>query len=85
METLKRANVITSMRRVTVYLEPELHRALKLRAAESGRNVSELINEMVRQGLATDLADLDTFVEREVEPAFSFELVLRNLRRRGEI
>ena len=73
------------MRRVTVYLEPDLHRALKLRAAESGRNVSELINEMVRQGLATDLADLETFAQREAEPAFSFELVLRNLRRRGEI
>ncbi|MDH3402654.1 MAG: ribbon-helix-helix domain-containing protein [Acidobacteriota bacterium] len=73
------------MNRVTVYLEPELHRALKLRAAESGRNVSALINEMVRQGLATDLEDLDTFEERAAEPAFSFELVLRNLRRRGEI
>lgn len=73
------------MNRVTVYLEPELHRALKLRAAESERNVSALINEMVRQGLAGDLDDLDAFAERESEPAFSFELVLRNLRRRGEI
>ncbi len=73
------------MKRVTVYLQPDLHRALKLRAAESGRNVSELINEMVRQGLAGDLADLDVFAERQGEPAFSFELVLRNLRRQGEI
>ena len=84
-ETLKRDNVKTSMKRITAYLEPELHRALKLQAAETARSVSELINEAVRSALAADLGDLDTFAERADEPAFSFELVLRNLRRRGEI
>jgi len=73
------------MKRITVYLEPQLHRALKLQAAETGRSVSDLINEAVRDGLGRDLKDLDTFAERADEPAFSFELVLRNLRRRGEI
>lgn len=73
------------MKRITVYLEPELHRALKLQAAETERSVSELINEAVRAALATDLEDLDTFAARGAEPAFSFELVLRNLQRTGEI
>jgi len=73
------------MKRVTVYLATDLHRALKLRAAETERSVSDLVNESVRQSLAADLGDLDTFAERAEEPAFSFELVLRNLRRRGEI
>jgi len=78
--TLKRL-----MKRITAYLEPELHRALKLQAAETERSVSELINEAVREAFAKDLTDLDTFAERADEPGFSFELVLRNLRRQGEI
>jgi len=73
------------MKRITAYLEPELHRALKLQAAETERSVSELINEAVRAAFAMDLNDLDTFATRAEEPAFSFELVLRNLRRQGEI
>ena len=80
MVTLKR-----HMKRITAYLEPELHRALKLQAAETERSVSELINEAVRAAFATDLTDLDSFATRAEEPAFSFELVLRNLRRQGEI
>lgn len=73
------------MKRITAYLEPELHRALKLQAAETERSVSELINEAVRGAFAEDLTDLDTFAQRAGESAFSFELVLRNLRRQGEI
>ncbi len=73
------------MKRITVYLEPDLHRALKLQAAETERSVSDLINQAVRTSLGRDLDDLDTFAERAGEPAFSFELVLRNLKRQGEI
>ena len=67
------------MKRITVYLEPDLHRALKLQAAETERSVSDLINQAVRTSLGQDLDDLDTFAERSAEAAFSFELVLRNL------
>ncbi len=73
------------MKRVTVYLEPGLHQALKLRAAETDRSVSDLVNESVRASLGDDLADLETFASRSSESAYSFELVLRNLRRSGEI
>lgn len=73
------------MKRITVYLQPDLHRALKLQAAETGRSVSDLIDQAVRHALARDLDDLDTFAARAAEPAYSFELVLRNLHRTGEI
>jgi predicted transcriptional regulator len=73
------------MKRITVYLEPDLHRALKLQAAETERSVSDLINQSVRTSLGQDLDDLDTFAERAGETAFSFELVLRHLKRQGEI
>ncbi len=73
------------MKRVTVYLDPRLHQALKLRAAETDRSVSDLVNDAVRSSLGTDLDDLETLAERADERRYSFELVLHNLRRRGEI
>ncbi len=72
-------------RRVTIYFEPELHRALRLKAAETDRSLSELVNEAVRRTLGEDADDVARLREREEESAFSFELVLRNLRRRGAI
>ena len=70
-------------RRVTVYFEPELHRVLRLKAAETDRSVSELVNEAVRQSLSEDLEDLAAFDERAGEPTLSFENVLRNMKQRG--
>ena len=68
-----------------MYFEPELHRALRIQAAETGRSISDLVNEAVRAALASDLDDLDRSGGRQDEPAYSFELVLRNLRRRGVV
>jgi Arc/MetJ-type ribon-helix-helix transcriptional regulator len=76
---------VNEHRRVTVYFEPELHRALRLKATETERSLSELVNEAVRRTLGEDADDVARLREREGEPAFSFDLVLRNLRRRGAI
>jgi plasmid stability protein len=38
-------------KRATIYLEPDLHRILKIKAAESSKSVSELVNEVVRETL----------------------------------
>jgi hypothetical protein len=73
------------VKRVTVYFEADLHRALRLKAAETERSLSELVNEAVRRALGEDADDVAALRAREGEPAFSFELVLRNLKRRGEI
>ncbi|MGH9465206.1 MAG: ribbon-helix-helix domain-containing protein [Thermoanaerobaculia bacterium] len=73
------------LKRATVYFEPELHRALRLQAAETERSLSELVNEAVRRALGADADDVARLRARQDEPAFSFELVLRNLRRRGAI
>jgi Arc/MetJ family transcription regulator len=74
-----------SPKRVTVYFDSNLHRALRLKAAETERSLSDLVNEAVRRLLGEDADDVSLLREREAEPAFSFELVLRNLRRRGAI
>jgi len=72
-------------KRATVYLDPALHRALRLKAAETDRSISELVNEAVRLAMAEDRADLAAFDERAGEPLVSFEKVLQDLRRHGKI
>ena len=74
-----------SQKRATVYFDPELHRALRLKAAEIECSISELVNEAVRLSLAEDAEDLSAFGERSEEPDLPFEDVVRDLKRRGKI
>jgi hypothetical protein len=76
---------MSESRRATVYLDPALHRALKIKAAESATTVSELVNSAVRESLAEDAADLEAFDLRAGEPSLSFEQVVKDLRRRGKL
>ena len=71
--------------RATVYFDPQLHLALRLKAAETDRSISELVNEAVRAALAEDADDLATFDERSEEPELLFEDVVKDLKRRGRI
>ena len=72
-------------KRATVYFDPQLHLALRLKAAETDRSISELVNEAVRAALAEDADDLATFDERSEEPELLFEDVVKDLKRRGRI
>jgi len=72
-------------KRATVYFEPEIHRALRLKAAETDRSVSDLVNEAVQLSLAEDAEDLAAFDERVNEPNLPYEAVVKDLKRRGKI
>ena len=72
-------------KRATVYFDPELHRALRLKAVETDRSLSELVNEAVKLTLAEDAEDLAAFDERASEPDLPFESVVKDLKRRGKI
>jgi plasmid stability protein len=72
-------------KRSTVYLDEELHRALRLKAAETDRSLSELVNDAVRQSLAEDFEDLAAFAGRVREPDLPFEAVVKALKRDGKI
>jgi predicted transcriptional regulator len=72
-------------KRATIYLDPDLHRALKLKAVQLDRSVSELVSEAVRESLAEDAEDLAAFDARTAEPNLDFEEVVRDLKRRGKI
>ncbi len=72
-------------KRATVYLDPDIHRALKIKAAATSRSMSELINEAIRLSLAEDAEDLAAFEERADEPLIAFEDVLKELKRHGRL
>jgi hypothetical protein len=72
-------------KRATVYLEPEIHRALRLKSVEADRSVSDLVNDAVRRSLSEDTDDLASFRARAKEPTLPFEQVLKDLRRRGKL
>ena len=72
-------------KRATVYLEPELHRALKLKAVETSYSISELVNEALRENLLEDANDLASFRARENEPLMAFEDFVEYLRNDGKI
>ena len=76
METSKRA---------TVYFDPEIHRALRLKAAATERSISKLVNEAVELTLREDAEDLEAYEERRNEPVLSFDEVVKGLKRRGRI
>ena len=76
---------MSKMKRATVYFDPSLHKALRLKAAQTERSLSELVNSAVRRSLAEDAEDLAAFDERANERNLDFEAVVKDLKRRGEL
>jgi hypothetical protein len=72
-------------KRATVYFDSEIHRALRLKAAETDRSISDLVNDAVKASLAEDAEDLTAFDLREPEPDLPFEEVVKDLKRRGKL
>ena len=73
-------------KRATVYLDPDLHRALKIKSAQSDQTLSELVNLAVRLSLAEDHKDLLSFEERKDESNLDdFEEVLNELKASGKL
>jgi len=75
----------TTPKRSTVYFDPDLYKALRIKAAQYEKSLSELINQAVRWSLVEDAEDLAAFEERKNEPNLDFEKVLKDLRSRGKI
>lgn len=75
----------TMPNRATVYLRPDLHKALKLKSIEADCSVSDLINEAVRVSLLEDAEDLAAIRARAKEPAIDFEQFVKDMKRRGSL
>ena len=72
-------------KRSTIYLDPDLHRALRIKSLETSRSMSEIINDAVKEALAEDAEDLAVFEERRHEPLFGYEEMLEKLKKDGRI
>jgi predicted transcriptional regulator len=73
----------TQNKRTTIYLDPELHKALRLKAAANSKSVTELINDAVRESLAEDIKDIKAIKEREKEPLISYDEMIKRLKKDG--
>ena len=76
---------IQSAKRATVYLDPELHKALRLKSVETSKSVSELVNDAVREALLEDAEDIAAFEQRRGEPLIAYDEMVKRLRRDGRI
>lgn len=72
-------------RRATVYFEPDLHRAVRLKAAHMQRSISDIVNDAIRQSLREDQEDLAAFEDRAAEPLVSYEALLNDLKAHGRL
>jgi len=75
----------TNTKRTTIYLESDLHQALRIKAAQTENSMSELVQEAIKLSLAEDSIDLAAFDERKKEPSLAFEDVVKKLRKNGRI
>ncbi|HPF59120.1 MAG TPA: CopG family transcriptional regulator [Candidatus Competibacteraceae bacterium] len=72
-------------KRSTIYFDSDIHRALKVKAANTHQSVSEVVNEAVRLALREDQEDLSAFEERANEPTLSYEALLKDLKAHGKL
>jgi hypothetical protein len=72
-------------KRTTIYFEPEIHQALRLKAASSNLSISELIDQAVRLSMSEDQEDLVSFSERQNDKEISYEDLLNDLKKHGKI
>lgn len=74
---------MSTPKRATVYFDPEIHKALRMRAAASDQSISDMVNEAVRASLAEDAVDLAAFDKRARERSLSFDSFVQGMKRRG--
>ena len=75
----------TQTKRATIYFDPDLHKALRLKAVETSRSMTELVNQAVRESLSDDAVDLTAFDKRKREPLVSYDEMVKRLKKDGRI
>ncbi len=71
--------------RATIYFDPEIHKAIRMKAADTHRTLSDIVNEAVRAALREDQEDLAAFEDRVAEPVISYESLLKDLKANGKL
>lgn len=77
--------MVTAAKRATIYLDPILHKALKLKSVETSRSISDLVNTAIRESLAEDAEDLASFDQRSDEALIPYDEMIKRLKNNGRI
>ncbi len=75
----------STQKRATIYLDPVLHKALKLKSIETSKSISALVNQAIKDSLAEDAQDIAAYEERIGEPVVSFLEMVKRLKLDGRI
>jgi len=75
--------MITDAKRATIYMDPALHKALKLKSIETSKSISELVNQAIKESLSEDTDDIAAYQDRIEEPLISYSDMVRRLRDDG--
>ena len=71
--------------RSTVYFDPQMHKALRLKAAQENRSISDIVNEAVSLLASEDKDDISDFDSRKNEQSIDYESFLNILKNDGII
>ena len=85
LDALSLCRHAVGMSKATLYLDDDLHRALRLKAAETRESMSGLVNEALRVLLAEDIEDISDWNDRKSERPISYEEFLKQLEADGTI
>lgn len=69
--------------RSTVYFDPQMHKALRLKAAQENRSVSDIVNEAVGLLASEDAEDIADFDSRRAEPTVDYASFVQKLKNDG--
>jgi hypothetical protein len=67
----------------TVYFDPALHKALRLKTAEENRSISEIVNEAIALLTLDDAEDIADYDARTSEPGMSYADFVKSLKSDG--
>lgn len=73
------------VKRATIYFDQDLHKALKMKALETSRSITDLVNQAVKEALSEDAEDILAYEERKDEPLISYDQMVKKLRKDGRI
>ncbi len=73
------------MSKATLYLEEPIHKALRMKAAETRQSMSELVNDALKVSLLEDLEDIEAWKERRGNEVISFEDFVSQFKKDGVI
>ena len=73
----------TQAKKTTLYLDSDLYKALRLKAAETSQSTSELVNNAIREALAEDAEDIAAFKERAGEQSITYDEMVKRIERKG--